>query len=412
MNRRQWKFLPVLILLLFLPVMALARQPAYSLQKLEEMALESHPSLHVSGAKIKESAAELKIARQYPNPELEGEVSRQKGLEDGAYGTGYSVGVSQAVEWPGRRARKQEAARFGLSAAQEKFAQEQLNVRARCREIYYRILAGEQLAAIARQNLESAQKLLDLAEARVRLGESRPIELIKARLEFFSAQREHDQAKIALSGNKQVLQRFLDGSLPPDFTLAGEPHRVPPLAPLQRWQEAALAAHPLLLAQEAQVSQAESQLGAARQAWMPEVKVKVFHTKEVDLQATGGGLSFPLPLWHRHGGEVAKAAAVKSQASSELRLLKQELQTNVETQYNLSETARRQVEAFQASILQEAAESLRVAQFAYEHGETSLLELLDSRRVHRATEQDYQKALLDYRLARVELWRVSGGGAK
>jgi len=53
-----------------------------------------------------------------------------------------------------------------------------------------------------------------------------------------------------------------------------------------------------------------------------------------------------------------------------------------------------------------------VAQFAYEHGETGLLELLDSRRVYRAAEQDYYKALLDYRLARVELWRVSGGGVK
>ena len=123
-------------------------------------------------------------------------------------------------------------------------------------------------------------------------------------------------------------------------------------------------------------------------------------------------MSFPLPLWNRKGGEVAKAAAAKSQAESELRLLKQDLETKLAAQYSLYETARRQVESFQTTILKEAAESLRVAQFAYEHGETSLLELLDSRRVYRATEQDYYKALLDYRLARVELWRLAGGGVK
>jgi outer membrane protein TolC len=39
-----------------------------------------------------------------------------------------------------------------------------------------------------------------------------------------------------------------------------------------------------------------------------------------------------------------------------------------------------------------------------------LLELLDSRRVYRATEQDYYKALLEYWLARSELWRIAGGG--
>ena len=166
--------------------------------------------------------------------------------------------------------------------------------------------------------------------------------------------------------------------------------------PLKRWQEAAFASHPLLAAQEAQVRQAESTLGAERQAWVPDVTVKAFHVRDVDLKATGGGLSIPLPLWNRKEGEVAKAAAAKSQADSELRLLKQDLETKLASQYSLYETARRQVESFQTAILKEAAESLRVAQFSYEHGETSLLELLDSRRVYRGTEQDYYKALLDY----------------
>jgi cobalt-zinc-cadmium efflux system outer membrane protein len=168
----------------------------------------------------------------------------------------------------------------------------------------------------------------------------------------------------------------------------------------------------MLAAQEAQVRQAASTLGAERLAWIPEVKVKVFHTRDVDLQATGGGLSIPLPLWNRMGGEVAKAAATKSQADAELRVLKQDLETKLVGQYNLYETARRQVESYRSAILAEAAESLRVAQFSYEHGETSLLELLDSRRVYRGTEQDYYKALLDYRLARVELWRLAGGGVQ
>jgi cobalt-zinc-cadmium efflux system outer membrane protein len=392
--------------------MALAGQKAYSLKELEEIALKIHPSLQVSGAEIKKSEAELRIARQYPNPEIEGSVSSQRFPDGGNTGTGYTLGVSQTIEWPGRRGKKQEAARFGIDAAKEKFTQEQINVQARCRELYYRVLAGEQLLKIAAENLESARKLLDIAEKRVRVGESRPIELVKARVEFFNLEREHDKAKTALAGDKQVLLRFFGGSLPSDFTLAGEPEKVEAAAPLKRWQEATLAAHPLLQAQEAQVRQAESSLGAERQAWVPDVTVKAFHIKDVDLIATGGGLSLPIPLWNRKGGEVAKAAAAKSQAESELRLLKQELETKVAAQYSLYETARRQVESFQNVLLKEAGESLRVAQFAYEHGETGLLELLDSRRVYRATEQDYYKALLDYRLARVELWRVSGGGVK
>jgi len=391
---------------------AMAGPRTYSLQELEEMVLKTHPSLKVSGAEIKKSEAELRIARQYPNPEVEGLLSSQKALEGGTYGTGYTIGVSQTIEWPGRRGKKQEAARFGINSAQQKLSQEQINVRARCREFFYRVLAGEHLLKIAAENLESARKLLDIAEKRVRLGESRPIELVKARVEFFSLEREYDKAKTTLAGDRQVLRQFLGAALPTDFALSGEGEVIETVAPLKRWQEAAFASHPLLAAQEAQVRQAESTLGAERQAWVPDVTVKVFHTRDVDLRATGGGLSIPLPLWNRKEGEVAKAAAAKSQADSELRLLKQDLETKLASQYSLYETARRQVESFQTAILKEAAESLRVAQFSYEHGETSLLELLDSRRVYRGTEQEYYKALLDYRLARAELWRLAGGGVK
>lgn len=391
---------------------ALAAPRTYALPELEEMALKTHPALKIAGAEINKSEADLRIARQYPNPEVEGLVSSQRAMEGGTYGTGFTVALSQTLEWPGRRGKKQEAARFGINSAQQKLTQEQINVRARCRELYYRVLADEQLVKIAAENLESAKMLLDIAEKRVRLGESRPIELVKARMEFFSLEREDGKAKTTLAGDRQVLQKFLGGALPADFALSAEAKVVEPMVPLKRWQEAALASHPLLAAQEAQVRQAESTLGAERRAWVPEVTVKAFHVQDVDLHATGGGVSLPLPLWNRKEGEVAKAAAAQSQAKSELRLLKQDLETRLAAQYGLYETARRQVESFRSAILKEAAESLRVAQFSYEHGETSLLELLDSRRVYRGTEQDYQKALLDYRLAQVELWRLAGGGVK
>jgi outer membrane protein, heavy metal efflux system len=407
-----WRLLLSVSLLLCGPLSVKGAERVYSLKELEEMVLHSHPSLKMAGAEIKKNQAEVLIAHQYANPEIEGSLSSQKGTESGTYATGYALTLSQTIEWPGRRSKRQEAARFGVDAAKEKLTQQEIEVQARCRELYYRVLASEQVVKIAAENLESAKNLLDIAERRVRLGESRPIEQVKARVEFFSLEREYGKAKSTLTGDRQVLQRFLSNSLPPDFILAGESETLPAAIPLKRWQDATFKAHPLLLSQEAQVRQAESTLGAERQGWVPDVTVKAFHVKDVDLRATGGGFSVPLPLWNHKGGEVARAAASKSQAESELRLLKQDLETKLAAQYGLYATARRQVESFQTAILKEAAESLRVAQFAYEHGETSLLELLDSRRVFRATSQDYYQALLDYRLAQVELWRLAGGGVK
>src|SRR4030042_1579802 len=88
---------------------AMAGLRAYALPELEEMALKTHPALKVAGAEIKKSEAELRIARQYPNPEAEGSMSSQKGLESGTYATGYSFSLSQTIEWPGRRGKRQGA---------------------------------------------------------------------------------------------------------------------------------------------------------------------------------------------------------------------------------------------------------------------------------------------------------------
>jgi len=388
---------------------AAAARP-YSLKDLEELALKVHPGLQKAREEVRKNEAELRIAKQYPNPQVEGTVSREREIPGPETGVGYTVALSQTLEWPGRRARRQEAARFGIDSARKLVTNEELNVIAKLRELFYRVLADEQFVKVAKENLDSAKQLLELIEKRVRLGESRQIELIKAQVEFYTLEREHEKAGTTLSGDRQVLNRFLLENLPPGFTVTGKFTALDEAVPLPRWREAALAAHPLLAAQNSALRQAESALSAERQAWMPDVTVKAFHNKDIDLSATGGGISIPLPLWNRKGGEVDKAAASRRQAEADLNLTRQELETKLAAQYSLYMVARRQVESFQKNLLPQAAESLRLAEFTYRQGETGLLDLLDSRRVYRATEQDYYKALLEYWLARAELWRITGGG--
>lgn len=388
-----------------------AEARSYSLQDLEGVALKVHPGLRKAREEVRKNEAELRIAKQYPNPQVEGTVSREQEHPDtSSTGTGYSASLSQTLEWPGRRARRQEAARFGIDSAQKLVSNEELNVIARLRELYYRLLADEQFLRVARENLDSAKNLLELVEKRVRVGESRQIELIKAQVEFYTLEREHEKARTTLTGDRQVLNRFLLENLSADFTVTGKFTALDEAIPLTRWREAALTAHPLLAAQNAALRQAESTLSAERQAWVPDVTVRAFHNRDIDLSATGGGLSIPLPLWNRKGGEVDRAAAARRQAEADLSLTRQELETKLAAQYSLYLVARRQVESFHKNILPQAAESLRLAEFTYRQGETGFLELLDSRRVYRATVQDYYKSLLDYWLARVELWRTAGGG--
>ncbi|MHB9071964.1 MAG: TolC family protein [Desulfobaccales bacterium] len=403
--------LALLLLLFWVQTSMAVENRAYSLKDLELMALKINPNLKKAGEEIKKSEAELRIAKQYPNPQVEGSVSHEKViLGEPAQGTGYSLAVSQTLEWPGRRAKRQEAARFGIEASEKVLSNEQINIRAKVREFYYRLLADAQFFRIAKENLDSARELLDVVEKRVRLGESRHLELVKAQIEFYTLERELKKAQITWEGDRRVLNQFLADSLGEAFHVTGNVTTLDEPIPLERWRQAALTTHPLLAAQEASIRQAQSTLGAERQAWVPDVTARAFINNDIDLRGVGGGVTIPLPLWNRKGGEVAKAAASERQAKHDLQALRQDLETRLASQYSLYEAARRQVETYQKHILPKAADSLKIATFSYQHGETGILELLDSRRVYRTTEQDYYKALLDYRLGQVELWRVAGGG--
>jgi cobalt-zinc-cadmium efflux system outer membrane protein len=379
---------------------------------LEELALKVHPVLKVTGEEVRKAEADWRISRQYPNPEVETEVSSQKLKEGNISGTGYSVTVSQKMEWFGRRAKKQEAAQYGIEASKNILDNERVAVKAKLQELFYRLLATSRLQQLTAQNLDAAQKLLELVEKRVRLGESRHLELIKARVDYANQEQEDEKAKSVLAADREVLNRFLGSNLEPTFKVKGDLTNLDPLIPLERWRQSALNSHPQLAAQETTIRQAESNLQAERQAWVPDLTFKVFRNDDIDRRDVGGGVTIEIPIWNRKGGEVAKAAAVQRQSQAELQVLRQELETKLIAQYNLYQVARRQVQTLQQNILPDAAESLRLAQLTYQHGETGLLELLDSLRIYRATQRDYYTNLLDYRLAQVELWRLTGGGIK
>ena len=147
---------------------------AYSLKDLEEAALKVHPGLQKAREEVRKNEAELRIAKQYPNPQAEGTLSREKEIPGPQTGVAYTVGLSQTLEWPGRRARKQEAARFGIDSAKKLVTNEELNVIAKLRELFYRMLADEHFVKVGQENLDSAKQLLDLVEKRGPPGREPP----------------------------------------------------------------------------------------------------------------------------------------------------------------------------------------------------------------------------------------------
>jgi hypothetical protein len=185
----------------------LDRAPPF-LKDLEEVALKVHPGLHKVREEARKNEAELRIAKQYPNPEVEGTVSRQKEHPGDLVGVGYTVGLSQTLEWPGRRAKKQEAARFGIESAQKLVTNEELSVIAKLRNSSTGRWQTSNSSRWPGRTSTPPSSFSTWVEKRAGLGESRHLELLKAcgvLLPGTGTRKSQDDAH----RDRQVLNQFL-----------------------------------------------------------------------------------------------------------------------------------------------------------------------------------------------------------
>ncbi len=116
----------------------------------------------------------------------------------------------------------------------------------------------------------------------------------------------------------------------------------------------------------------------------------------------------PIPLWYQQGGEIAGALAKKRQVEAKLLLSQNELEQSITQNLQRLEAATAQRKVYEEGFLKQAKEAVRIAQVSFQHGEASLLELLDAQRVLWQTLRGFAKAQFDLSAALVNLERSLG----
>ena len=75
---------------------------------------------------------------------------------------------------------------------------------------------------------------------------------------------------------------------------------------------------------------------------------------------------------------------------------RQQVLTDVKNGYEGMLSSEEVIELYNNGYLQQAQQSLDIAQFAYQHGAASLLDFLDAERSYRSTELSYRQAVASY----------------
>jgi cobalt-zinc-cadmium efflux system outer membrane protein len=204
------------------------------------------------------------------------------------------------------------------------------------------------------------------------------------------------------------LNALLGNALPRTFRLSGE------FSPIKTWPaldsliEKVVEIHPTVARQRQEVERWQHQLSFEQQARVPDVGIGGLYNREVDKESFGAILSVPLPLWDRRRGQIATAMAEGRRAEAELARFRTELTKAITGEYRNYQIAVDQLKVFEAGLLKQAEEALRIAQISYRQGASDLLNLLDAQRVRLTTLQEYYIALYDLSAAQAQLERVTG----
>jgi len=390
----------------------------YTLDAIVDLALENNPLVSSAEGQIEHQRGQQVTAGAYPNPTVTGYSGSGK-LRDAVIGGGgfsnrqslteYNIIVGQPVEWPTMRAARQRVADLGLATANAGLQETQLNLRSQVKVAFYGLLLAQQGAALARQNLDIVEDVGRIVKARVKSGEAPQFELIKADVEVMKARQLVARAENAVRIKRVAMDTLTGGALGPVYTVKGDFRSFPPELQIEGLMVRMMDRHPAVQRFLRSVEQSDSKIELERQLRVPQVTVNGGVWRELGREAFQAGLSVPLPLWYRREGEIASSLGVKRRNEAELLRTRNELAREVHQHFQDARTTAELIEVFDKGLLKQAQEALRLAQFSFQHGASSLLEVLDAQRVQRQIQLDYAEARHDLSVSLARLEQAVGG---
>ncbi len=333
-------------------------------------ALERGPRAAFARTDTAAAAGVLHGARLYPNPSVAASYTKDV--------PHYHVLGSIPLDLPWLRAARIGAARWARDAARYGFRFERAAIVFEADTVYTRALAALAHARLSRRNARDADSLLHMAELRRDVGDVSELDVRLAAVN--AGQLENTAAGDSLSAVEALLELQLvmgDPAEEPTLTLADSLLPPPDSVSVPAGQPLRVAAASASLAsQEDALRLAHRNLFAA-----PSLQLGF---DQGDPSGPPGllptvGVSFPLPLFNRNGGEVAQARAARDRAQANLALVTRAAEADVAR-------ARRELLAARARLTRDRgllASADRVAAMslqAYAEGAVALPNVLEAER--------------------------------
>jgi outer membrane protein TolC len=348
--------------------------PSLSLHDTVEKAYARSPTIQVLSARVAEADALRRQSESFwaSDPSISAHLFTDQGWSGEGFRE-WETGLELPLWWPGQKVARRKVAEQAGSAATASGDALWLTVAGLVREALWDVAITENRMVIAMREWETARRLEQDVDKRVRLGDLARTDLILTQQETLARESAHVRAA---AEHQFTLRRYriLTGldAIPGDFkeTLSGQP------------QEVAIAAqHPLLAQTQAEVERAMAERDKSRgeKRGNPTLTLGTHHDrgdrKEDYNNSFNVALTVPLGLSSQAAPKLAAAELALAEAQSQRDQTQRQLEIALrEAERDLTATREELVAVEQQNRL--AQENLALTRKAFALGEIDLFTML------------------------------------
>ncbi|MCC6652213.1 MAG: TolC family protein [Candidatus Eisenbacteria bacterium] len=392
----------------FAQTKAIPSPEAISLRDAIQRTLAHNPGLRAFAWELPKAAGRLRQAGVRPNPELSFELENFAGSRSGLSGAEATLSVGYSLELGGERSARLGVARADQAVIAQDLESHRLELATETAARYHRLRSLESTLQLAAEEVRGAEEAHATTSLRVRSGAAHAVEERRAEVELANVRLERVQLESLTSLARTRLA-----------SLWGEPSAMVtslPVAPEALVQAptldtllARLDSVPSVSRWQDEQELRRRELALRKAEGMPDLGVMagVRSLRESDERTFLGGVSLPLPLFDRNAGAVAAARAAVSQAEDEWTSASSGAKSAVIEAHATVLRSHRRVTALREEVLPGAGRAFEEMRTGFERGRFTYLDLLEARRTWTRARREELEALLEYRLAIVELDRLT-----
>jgi len=347
--------------------------PSLSLDALVSEALEQNPELKFYEAELAAAQAGRRTAGNWANPEVSGGVGQKRISSGGlsAEGVAWSVSVMQPFEWPGRIGLRKAIANRDVELAELGLARFKLALAGRVRTLGYGLFAAQEKAAAAGEVADRFQALREVLVQRDSAGLTPVLETRIIEATELTMQRKAGDATLAAQAALLELNQLRGFGPNEPVRVAPAELTFPPRTETGTLLVVARTNNFELRLRAAELAQQGFRVDLAKNERYPAIAVGPAYSEERAgdrERIIGVGVSLPLPLWNRNGGNIDAARARQTQAEVSLAVAQREVERKVLETALTYETKLREMAKWRADSVQHFKEAAELADRHYRLG--------------------------------------------